>query len=1141
MKRILMHVILIVLGIALVGCSNPTPPKIEVKALQEQIEIGADQVADYNYKGLFSIKKNNKDVEVLDEYLNISDIQSLPGSYVLMCTYESKTASVIINVTKNNNIKISSSVESIDIKNVDVFTYDYKSLFVIYDGLKTVEVEDSYLDLSNLRASTGSYIITCTYQEISKSITVNVSETEYQLKLSTSEIIVKQSEVLNYDFNSLFTVVVDGKVQTITSEMVSSNVSTEVGTYQYIVTVGELSRKLTVNVIADFEIEIINSFKQFELEEELINSFDYTTLFSIYVDGESRNVTMDMIDTSSLEKTSEDNIYQIKITYTEGLTECSAECSVKVVPTKTIKITPKNIVTYPNGEYIDLTSLFKIEKGDVEIPVTSDMITGSINYETVGENQITLTYNDLTAVAIVEVKQGVIINYAKTDTINIGVGLNQTTYAFEKDFVVLINGIRFNEVEEYINTENVDFSKVGVYTATIEIPYTDSSLGITKGTLFTKEITYNVIDVVYDLKLNNTLVTLPSTTTKYDPFTNISLKVNGINQKLTTSESGSSSPMATYAQVVSDEIDYGYTGYQLVKVAIYVYGPSKDPIYVEFNIVIESSIVISSNNLFLFEGTTIYTKDLFTIKNGTEEIEITQDMIEGKVDTHKPGIYNITLTYQGMSAVSSVVVVSKDLVGTYNTRLETIPTSSSSDEEGYEDAGSQSKPIGKMYIAEDGRISVDGTLATILYGIDKNTLYIKVGPYEFTLSYENGIIVLVPENEIKLQFINNKRPLIYFDESKWEILDKVVINTTDQHILHSNIVGYTIDAFKIKNLEDNTEIWYGLKTYLFEKMSSDTIYEVTSGEVKFADDFVKETEISSSLVYDDQNVEFKMVSESTGKVKSEDENITYKYANMVFNGEYNGQTAKLVVSSYEGFTLQIGNTIIFNLSGPEIRSLLNGGIDYENDEIMVYEIGGNGKKPYAHKLLLDVENKTFTYVEKDVYYGKYEFGTMYFFLDGYGTGIVNFDTTQYAVTQFEYSVNGNELRIDFINTKSTFKHGDYGTFYIDELCNTLTAKYFVDETIQGKVFENTDIIDGALVHITSYTLGVYSNKVLGRKALFDLIEIFTKDGKITDNGIKTNMIDISDITFAERGFYHFSITINVNGKVIVLNYAIQIK
>ena len=43
---------------------------------------------------------------------------------------------------------------------------------------------------------------------------------------------------------------------------------------------------------------------------------------------------------------------------------------------------------------------------------------------------------------------------------------------------------------------------------------------------------------------------------------NISLKVNGINQKLTTSESGSSSPMATYAQVISGEIDYQYTGYQ---------------------------------------------------------------------------------------------------------------------------------------------------------------------------------------------------------------------------------------------------------------------------------------------------------------------------------------------------------------------------------------------------------------------------------------------------------------------------------------------------------------------------------------------------------------------------------------------------
>ena len=72
-------------------------------------------------------------------------------------------------------------------------------------------------------------------------------------------------------------------------------------------------------------------------------------------------------------------------------------------------------------------------------------------------------------------------------------------------------------------------------------------------------------------------------------------------------------------------------------------------------------------------------------------------------------------------------------------------------------------------------------------------------------------------------------------------------------------------------------------------------------------------------------------------------------------------------------------------------------------------------------------------------------------------------------------------------------------------------------------------------------MGVYTNKVLGRKALFDLIEILTKDGEITDNGVKTKMIDISDINFAERGFYHFSITINVYGKDVVLNYAIQIK
>ena len=68
----------------------------------------------------------------------------------------------------------------------------------------------------------------------------------------------------------------------------------------------------------------------------------------------------------------------------------------------------------------------------------------------------------------------------------------------------------------------------------------------------------------------------------------------------------------------------------------------------------------------------------------------------------------------------------------------------------------------------------------------------------------------------------------------------------------------------------------------------------------------------------------------------------------------------------------------------------------------------------------------------------------------------------------------------------------------------------------------------------------YSNAVLGRKALFDAIQIIVPTGEITDNNIKITMFDISDINFAVAGFYHFSITCQVNGNDVVMHYALQI-
>ena len=1132
-------VVILIAFVFLVGCEmgGTTQTVIEVTAKQDKVSISDTEVLNYDFKSLFTITKDGKNVAVLDKYLDTSAISTNVGSYIVTCTFESKFASIIVEV--NTGSTVSSNVESIDVQNVYVNSYNYKELFTITSEGKDIEVLDEYLDLSNLRASEGTYKIYCTYQGVKASVTVNVTEVTYQLKLSEKEITVKQSDAENFDYKSLFTAVVGGKIQTITDDMIKSNVQSEVGIYQYTVTLGESTMTLIVNVITDSNIEIINSYKLFEIEEKELQNFDFTSLFTIYSDGVSQKVTKDMIDKSSLENNSQDGIYTIKVNYTEGKTKVVGTCSIKVIPTSAIVITPKNIVTYPNGEHIDLTTLFEITQGDKKIPVTIDMITGTIDYSTVGLNEIVINYAGITKTATVEVKQGVIINYTKGEIIEIGKGTSKVSYAFEKDFTVLINGIKFTNIGSYINTEKVDFNTVGEYKATIEIPYTDTSLGYTKDTVFSKTITYKVVDVVYKIKVANTLITLPSNTTSFNAFSNLSVEINGVNQRLTNIPT-QVSVIATYANVVSDEIDYDYVGVQNVKVAVYVYGVDKAPVYVEYKVIMESEIVIETKDVFIFEGKTLYTKDLFKIKVGEEEIEVTQDMIEGKVDTHKHGVYQVKINYEGIEKVANVIVLNPDMVGTYKTLLTTIPEGDSTDEEGYETSGSSARPIGNLYITDEGVISVDGKLATILYGIDDNAMYIKVGAYEFELYYDNGVVVIIPENEIKLSYINDKRPLIYFNEAKWELKDHVTINSFSAHILEQVSIGYTFDIFNVIDKEDNSSKWYALEIDLFEKVSSDTIYEVTHGFVEFDEDFQMETGISSSMTYCGVEYQFTMSSNKVGKILTEDELTKYKYSNLSFTGTFNGQNAALTFSAYENITFQIGTTLVFSITGMEARSLLNGGIDYENNSLYLYNEGKNGNQPFAYQFDLDLETNTFTYIEKDIYYGRYESDTMFIFVDGYGKGIINFNKAQYKVYQFEYKVKDNQIEITYLNTKSTFKYGQSSTLYVDALFNTLTAKEFNDESINGMVLENTHIIDGAVIHIKGYTLSTYSNAVLGKKALFELIEIITKDGVITDNNIKTNMINISDVSFAVKGFYHFSVTVNINGNDVVMHYALQI-
>ena len=49
---------------------------------------------------------------------------------------------------------------------------------------------------------------------------------------------------------------------------------------------------------------------------------------------------------------------------------------------------------------------------------------------------------------------------------------------------------------------------------------------------------------------------------------------------------------------------------------------------------------------------------------------------------------------------------------------------------------------------------------------------------------------------------------------------------------------------------------------------------------------------------------------------------------------------------------------------------------------------------------------------------------MFIYLDGYGTGAVNFDTSMFASTQIKYTVNSGVVSIRFVNISQSFTHGE---------------------------------------------------------------------------------------------------------------------
>ncbi|MCH5160529.1 MAG: hypothetical protein J1G04_00710 [Clostridiales bacterium] len=1056
------------------------------------------------------------------------------------------------------------------VKITEVETYDYTSLFSITSDGAQVTVLDSYVDHSAVVAEAGLYDVICTYEQESVTAEVEVEATVYSLELKQESVTVLTTKVATTDFKSYFTAKTDGTAVAITADMVTSNVKAEEGDYTYTVTHGDKVKTLKVRVIDD--VTIVASYALKELEASKVAGYDYTQLFSLYVDGVAVRVTNAMLDKSAAASAKVGDTFDVKLSYThtDQVTRTKV-AKVKVVADRAYTVSSRNVVTYPHGDTVDLTSLFSIKLGDEDVPVTPDMVEGDVKYTQEGIYTITLHFNNHEYTATVEVKYGVILDYANTDTVIVKKGTDRNTYAFSKDFRLIINGIKFYAIpDDFLQgVEQVDFNTVGEYNVKLHLPYSENPPSLSGGASFTYSdltIKYVVVDRVGEVKVVDQNVVVPKTQTNYNLFSNLMVTVDGRAQSLTNNPDFVT-PITCYAKVLSGDLDYTKSTPQTVRIAVYVYGNDKDPITVEYTAVVRSNVVITPTDKGVFTGETVFTKDLFTVTEDGRPVTVTYDMISGKVDTFTPGIYEITLEYGGASATAVVTVTDDALRGTYKTKMTTISSGNDDDDDydsdydvdwGDGDYGyysiadgfgvstsaveaSAATWIDDLVIGADSKLTFGNLRGEVLYGINENTLVVRLGSNNFTLYYDNGIIVLDPDNSVKLGFHDAKRPFVFFNESIWEIKETVTINYGSQHVLAGTFSTYSIDTFHIKNKKDNSEKWYGLYIRLAEKTASDTVYVVDWGDAVYADGFEPKSGVQSSVTLNGVTYNFTMSSATAGKVNQT--STTNPYAGKTFLGTVDGVNAQLSASS-GNFTLSVNGTTKFSYTMGDLSNYKNSYIDTQNNVLFLYYLYESGRE-FSYKFHLDTVNNRFTVEDKDVYYGLYMGENEYIFVDGYGTGIVNFTTSKinnFQRTQFRYTVSGGVMYITYIDTSPTFQYGKGAEFYVGEFLNTLTTKSCGAESFAGKTFENVLITDGAIVKLAQYEFagsrGTRSEQTV-KSEILNAISITTKDGELT-GARKEAAVDFGNLSCTASGYYLITVSLNVDGAPVMAKYTIQI-
>lgn len=1104
------------------------------------LTVTVDEAATYDYLSLFRASIDGETAAITSDMVT-NGVKAQAGIYNYTVDFHGVTQTLQVQV--EDEISLRAKYDEIELDDSEIFFYNYADLFELIVNGEETKASDDEIDFSELLTGDGKEgNVYCRKGVETASVLVKLQTNTYDLQLAKESITLHVSRAESYDYLSLFTAYKNGKPMTLSEKMVTSNVKAEEGEYEYKVQISHTAYKtLTVVISNAHQSLIVVNYDNYQLPINRIDTFNLANLFTLYVDDVVMRITDSMLECSvSSDNAQVGKTYVVTLTYNNSVNDVVRQAQFTVTEAETVVIEATDVTTYPNADPINLTALFTVRDGNELVPVTDDMISGSINYSKEGGNIITIEYKGVTEQAVVTVKRGVIINTV-SDVVTIACGTDKSEYNFAADFELLVNGLRFNPSNYLYDVDLVNFAVAGEYPVSLIVDYGSSANNTQQHKAV---ITYKVQSVSYTADVKQPIVQTVLGNS-YRAQSNLAVTINGVKQNVfTTDKNDVVDPVTCYIEII-DDVDVKQVGKQQVTVDVYVNGVNGEPVRVTYYVNVVSNAAVTARDAVIFVGGTLYTTDLFKIHRGGEEIPVTYDMLSGHVDAFTVGKYTVQIDFEGITRYAQVSVLDDSIVGSYFTPFKSVYVAADYDDDG--DPTKDEEPetqYGPLVINFDGSITLDNRSAQIVSAVDDHTIYITVASLNYILHIYDGIVVVEPDNSLKVSFTNTKRPLVYFNEAMYSLPrrnNRIVINYGSEHVVGSTTTTYSVDVARVTSKATSEQLYYAVKVQLLHKNSADTVYDVSWGYATFNDGFAVDYGAEGTLTLNGEKYVFKMSDPEHAKI---DRNAASNpYAGFTFRQYATdpavGYNPMLRFDSLGGVTYIDAQGKAYVLAANEALNLKYGGYNSADDTYLMYklDVGVNNVEWFCFKFQINASQGTFSVVSnQDNMYGLYLYDNKYIFLDGYGTGQINYNTSSYAATPLSYKVVNNELKLTFL-TKYDDGNGFSATLHIDYALNVLVGKDFANSSLVGARFVNKHIIDGAVVTIDIEALCNSAN--ITAEDIYNAITIVTASGEMSLED-KVSSINIAAVNFERNGIYLVRVSVVAGGANYNLIYAAQV-